>query len=149
MLAKRKNRGFTLIEAIISVFLLTILSIGIFTFQGVVIESKEKEKEIIQGVFLVESIRNMILCNLSYKELESLLIDKVLFINKESVEDGSIYTKHILSLVEKYNQGNYPLMEIKVQEKVESQVMEIEINYKYLNGEEISNVFYRGKYEKN
>ncbi|MEG1256327.1 prepilin-type N-terminal cleavage/methylation domain-containing protein [Clostridium sp.] len=148
-MSARKNKGYTLLEAIIAMFILTTFSIVILTFQGVSMESKVKEKEIMEGLFIVESMRNILLCNLSYDELKSRFVGKTSFVNKDNIENGIIFTNDILYLVEEYGEYDYPVIVIEAYEEIESQVMKIELNYKYGGGKEMSNVFYKGNYEKN
>ncbi|MEG0132641.1 MAG: prepilin-type N-terminal cleavage/methylation domain-containing protein [Clostridium sp.] len=144
-----RRRGYSLLESIIAMFILATVSIVIFTFQGVSMENRVKEKEIMEGIFIVESMKNMLLCNLSYEELELKFISKVYFINKYDIEDRNFYTASILDLVEEDSKHEYPLIEIRIWEEVESQIIKVSVNYKYGEGKEMSNVFYKGNYEKN
>lgn len=144
----RKSKGATLLEITICMFVISIMILIILTFQRVNLQSKEEEEKLRSGIFQVDAVKNILLSNLSYREIQDNFKNKVLYIHKEEVENNNIITKPILSIVDESIYGGYPFIKIQTQEDLVNQLMKVEIYYSFDEEKVISNVFYKGNYEK-
>ncbi len=144
----RKNKGVTLLEVIVCMLAISIMILVVLRFQRVNLQSRLEEEKLRIGIFQVDAVKNIVLCNLSYREIEEQFNNKTVFIHKENIESNSIRTNQILNIVDDSICNEYPFIRIITQEDLANQLMKIEIYYSFDEKREINSVFYKGNYEK-
>lgn len=144
----RKNKGVTLLEVIVCMLAISIMILVVLRFQRVNLQSRMEEERLRTGIFQVDALKNILLCNLSFREIEEQFNNKTVFIHKENIESNNIRTNPILNIVDESICNEYPFIRIITQEDLANQLMKIEIYYSFDEKREINSVFYKGNYEK-
>lgn len=141
-----KSKGETLIETIVAIFVATITIIFLVSIQGATYKSRHEIEHNMEGIYRLESVKKVVICNLSYEEIKENFADKVKYINVDILENDYVVSRDILSIIEG-SKGNYPTVEISGKEG-HGGTMIIDIKYIFENGYFITNIFYRGNYEE-
>lgn len=143
----RKSRGNTLIETILSMLILSIILIGAFNFYRVMAISEEAEKQEMKAIYQIDAVKKLVLCNMSYKEIEDTLVQKNRFINSNYLSNDNLSGSDIKAIM-KINIEEYPYIMLTGYEEVTEGVIKIKVSYVFQDKREIEHVFYKGNYEK-
>lgn len=143
----RKNKGNTLIETIVSMLILTSILIGVFNFYRVMRISEAEEIKEMKAVYQIDAVKKLILCNMSYDELQDELVKKNKFISSSDLMEENLGRVAIKDIMKNKEDG-YPLIMLMGDEEISEEIIKIKILYRLQSGREISNEFYKGNYEK-
>ena len=143
----RKNKGNTLVETIVSMLILTSILIGVFNFYRVMRISEVEEMKEMKAVYQIDAVKKLILCNMSYDEVQDELVKKNRFISGSDLMEESLGRVGIKDIMKNKEEG-YPLIILTGEEEISEEIIKIKILYRFQGGREISNEFYKGNYEK-
>ncbi len=142
----RKNKGIAVIEIIIAMFLFCLFLMCIFTFQATNMSCISVEKEEMKGVFVVESMKNIMVSNYDYKILYENLTEDIKYINSDYIKNQDFKKGDMFAgLSHSYNE-EYPFVEIQAKQDEHIEVLKIIINYHIREDKNIKHVFYKGNY---
>lgn len=141
-----KNKGETLIESIVGILVATITIVFLVTIQSASYKSRNTDKDILEASYNLEAVAKLILCNLAYDDIKKNFNNRTKYVSGEALNADFIMESNILNFVQD-SEGSYPNIKIGVREG-EGGTLVINIKYTFENGSCISNVFYKGKYEK-
>lgn len=143
----RKSRGNTLIETILSMLILSTILMGTFNFYRVKEISEEAEKQEMKATYQIDAVKKLILCNMSYKEIEDTLVQRNRFINSNYLSNDNLSRGDIKEIM-KTNVEEYPYIMLTGYEEINEEVIKIKVSYIFQDKREIEHVFYKGNYEK-
>lgn len=146
MLAGRKNKGVTLIEVMVAMF---IVITTIATVANVITSStgsRMSQKEVMVAVNNLEAIKKLVICNYSYEEIREAFKDKEVYLDSEALNNINSIEFNIMDYV-KGDKSGYPSIKFKGSEG-QGGTMQVVISYYYQGGNTIENVFYKGNYEQ-
>ena len=143
----RKNKGNTLVETIVSMLILTSILIGVFNFYRVMRISEAEEIKEMKAVYQIDAVKKLILCNMSYDEVQDELVKKNRFISSSNLMEENLGRVGIKDIMKDKEEG-YPIIMLMGDEEISEEIIKIKILYRFQSGREISNEFYKGNYEK-
>ena len=143
----RKNKGNTLVETIVSMLILTSILIGVFNFYRVMRISEAEEIKEMKAVYQIDAVKKLILCNMSYDEVQDELVKKNRFISSSNLMEENLGRVGIKDIMKDKEEG-YPIIMLMGDEEISEEIIKIKILYRFQGGREISNEFYKGNYEK-
>lgn len=146
MSAGRKNKGSTLIEAMIALFIAVITIVTIATVITSTTKSRLSQEEVMEGVNRLETVKKLLICNYSYDEIKDVLKDNQGYFNSSITNNINSTEVNILEQMESERNG-YPCVKLQGSEG-QGGTMKIIISYFYEEDNVIENVFYKGNYEK-
>lgn len=143
----RKNKGNTLIETIVSMLILTSILIGVLNFYRVMRISEAEEIKEMKAVYQIDAVKKLILCNMSYDEVQDELVKKNKFISSSDLMEENLGRVDIKDIMNSKEEG-YPLIMLTGDEEISEEIIKIKILYRFQSGREVSNEFCKGNYEK-
>ena len=90
MLKSLNKKGFTLIEVLCSLGVFSIIFVCIMSFDITSLNIKKDIKTTNNNVLIMETLKNNIIYTMTYAELEQLIKDNKIYINKESMDFDKI-----------------------------------------------------------
>lgn len=144
----KKNRGFTLIEIVVSLCILTIILTAMLSSETLALNFKGKQDKKDKALMAIETTSSVMLNNLTYEEILVFFGNNVRYIKSENINNDSYKHSNILDLTTLDLDGNYPFMSINIIKDSVDEVLKIILNYKINSnqGDNLTYVFYKGKY---
>ncbi len=90
MLKSTSEKGFTIIEIVISLGIFSIIFICLMSFDVTSLKIKKDIKSINNNVIIMESLKNNIIYSMTFEELEQLQKNSRFFVNKENMNLSKI-----------------------------------------------------------
>jgi len=90
LLKSLNKKGFTLIEVLCSLGVFSIIFVCIMSFDITSLNIKKDIKTTNNNVLIMETLKNNIIYTMTYAELEQLIKDNKIYINKESMDFDKI-----------------------------------------------------------
>ena len=84
-MSKLSRRGFTLVEVLCSLSVFSIIFICMVSFEACSLNMKKDIKSINNNVLIMETLKNNMIYSMTFKELEQLIENNRIFINKENM----------------------------------------------------------------
>ncbi len=141
IMEKLKNRGFTLIEVVVSIAMFFIIIFSAFNIKILSIKLREKEKNYNSFLLSTEALRNIILNNYSYGYINSLE-GNIYYISTENLNSENVFNKE-LGVLDYNKPQNSPFMSIEVYSKAGE--MYVKCKYFYGKNKSICEEFMKGK----
>lgn len=146
MSAGRKNKGTTLIEAMIALFIAAITIVTAATVITATTRSRLSQEEVMESCSTLETVKKLLICNYSYDEIKNVLKDNQVYFNSSIINNINSIKINILEQMESERNG-YPCVKLQGSEG-QGGTLKIIISYFYEEDNVIENVFYKGNYEK-
>jgi len=147
MLAK-KNKGFTYIEVIVSIFILTSILIAVISTEIMAMNTIKGTTLRDEALTTINAVNKVIHNNLSYEEIMGFFKEDISYFYPRDLEN---YLKGNLSFTN-YCAANtfdkYPVLTIKATKDEKDNVVKVDLVYKSNSNEkeDISYVFYKGRF---
>ena len=145
-MSAKRNKGITLIGAMISIFIVVIIIMTVALGFSSRNKTRNSMEETLDGVYKMESIKKLLICNYSYEEIANLLKDKKCYIDHEDLSTMNFNQINIGDILQE-EPGEYPRVEIQGTEG-QGGTMIINISYYFHGGNKMENIFYKGNYEE-
>ena len=126
MLTLKKHKGFTLIEILISLGVMSIFSSVIIASINYIIKSNEKYSLTKNGTYILESVSKEFKYNIEPEEVNLIIADKLYLSAKDIIENNHI-NKSILDLILLYKPEDDNYAEINF---LENKSLQITVNLK-------------------
>ena len=153
MLISKTEKGFSLIEAIISTAVFMIILSYIASMYAKVINIKNENKLIYEYTAFIEALKNNMEYNMTYDDLQSLYTHSKLYIYSDDINIDLLKNKDIKSIFKSTSDKNYPYAVIsmeKINENSEYEAYAVTAELKYhLRNEEKSIRYVLFKPKKN
>lgn len=85
MLKLISKKGFTLVEILCSLGVFSIIFVSMMSYEVTYLNVKRKTSIINDNIFIMEAIKNNIIYNMTFEEIEQLQSENRIFINKENM----------------------------------------------------------------
>lgn len=108
MLISKTEKGFSMIEAILSTAMFMIILSCIVNMYAKVINIKNENKLIYQYTAFMEALKNNMEYNMTYDDLQNLYTDSKLYIYSGDINIDSLKNKDIKSIFKSTSDRNYP-----------------------------------------
>jgi len=151
---KSKNKGFTLIEVLVSISVFCILCFAVLNLNISNIKIREKSNGFKEANKFFEEIHGLSLYECEYDEFLKFINKeeyndkkKWFYINKEELNIENIFNKKVQVLSEDFK-GSYPYIKVKFEKEnklSEAQCIKIYCTYYYRQNKKIDYEFLRGK----
>lgn len=143
-----KKKGFTLMEVLFSIQLFATLFMIALTMQLSVIKVERQIKQINNYSLFMEQIKNTMMYNSTYDEIQNLNLQNRYYISEEFISIEKIRDKNIVDLFVKTRPEKEPYLVVNIED---GKVLKIHLklhakainNFKFMECE-----FYKGKYKK-
>lgn len=145
-MSARKNKGSTLIEGMVALFIAALTIIGAATAFSGGVKGKGTIDEVMEGAYKLETMKKILICNYSYEELKEVLKDKTFYMSMDILNSIQLEDLDLVAFLEE-EKGQVPLVEVQGEEG-EGGTMVIKIVYYFQGGNKINSVFYKGNYEE-
>lgn len=153
MLISKTEKGFSMIEAILSTAMFMIILSCIVNMYAKVINIKNENKLIYQYTAFMEALKNNMEYNMTYDDLQNLYTDSKLYIYSGDINIDSLKNKDIKSIFKSTSDRNYPYAVMsmeKINENSEYEAYAVTAELKYhLKNEEKSIRYVLFKPKKN
>lgn len=153
MLISKTEKGFSMIEAVISTAMFMIILSCIVNMYAKVINIKNENKLIYQYTAFMEALKNNMEYNMTYDDLQNLYTDSKLYIYSGDINIDSLKNKDIKSIFKSTSDRNYPYAVMsmeKINENSEYEAYAVTAELKYhLKNEEKSIRYVLFKPKKN
>lgn len=146
MLKSNKKRGFTLIESLCAICVLSILFVAVVSMQLNNMKLKRYNKEVSQYLYILEAVQKQIVYNCSYEDIKNTYSANKKYITKNKLSMDYIKQCQGEDLFEAANVSNetYIVMNVAQGEVLK---IELELHIKIKQREEIvKSEFYKGNY---
>lgn len=140
-----KNKGESLIEAIVAIFISSISIIFLSSAIGVNYKSSFNSHEIMDRLYRIDAIKKSIICNLSYDDIKYNFTKKK-YLDSNLLKEDRIKYLNINDFMDDDPKA-LPKVEVEVSE-LENEIILINVKYIFEKGRNVSNIFYKGNYEE-
>lgn len=147
MLAK-KNKGFTYIEVVVSIFILTIILTAVISTEIMTLNTTKSTALRDEALTTINGVSKVIQNNLSYEEIIGFSKEDKRYFYPRDLENYLRENIPFTNYCSLNDRGEYPVLFIKVRKDEIDNVVKMELVYKFNSNhkEDISYVFYKGKY---
>jgi prepilin-type N-terminal cleavage/methylation domain-containing protein len=145
MLAK-KHKGYTLIEVIISLFIIAVITTAIMSIEILALNLKNKQDKIDKAILVMETASKIIKNNLTYEEVFHYFGNNDRYIQSTHINGNSYKNSNIINISSVEPGVEYPFVGINVVKDDSNEVVKVTFNYKVNEGDNLTYVFYKGKY---
>ncbi|WP_017415696.1 prepilin-type N-terminal cleavage/methylation domain-containing protein [Clostridium tunisiense] len=142
----KKSKGFTLIEVIVSVSIISIALITIISSEMLTLKLKNQQGAKDKGIMILETTNKIVTNNLSYGEVLNNFGDNVRYITSPNTNIDLIKKSNIISLCTTSSEPSYPYMIISGEKDKDYDVVKVVLNYVINKNEGLTYVFYKGNY---
>lgn len=143
-----KKKGFNLIEVICSVTLFSILFMITLTIGVKVLNIKKYNKEINNYTLVMEEIKNRMIYNSTYNEIEQLNLEHKYYISKEEINLDKLRQKDLIDIFIESKPFQEPYLVISIEEG-DVLKLNLKLYAKVNNNTNIMECeFYKGKYKR-
>lgn len=142
----KKSKGFTLIEVIVSVSIISIALITIISSEMLTLKLKNQQGAKDKGIMILETTNKIVTNNLSYGEVLNNFGDNVRYITSPNTNIDLIKKSNIISLCTTSSEPAYPYMIISGKKDKDYDVVKVVLNYVINKNEGLTYVFYKGNY---
>ena len=143
-----KKKGFTLMEVLFSIQLFGTLFMIALTMQLSVIKVERETKQINNYSLFMEQIKNTMIYNSTYDEIQNLNLQNRYYISEEFISVDKIRDKNIVNLFVETKPSKEPYLVVNIED---GKVLKInlKLHAKAINNFKIMECeFYKGKYKK-
>lgn len=142
----RKNKGFTMLDTIVSIAVISIAILTIITSESLALNIKTQQLEKDKGLITIEAINKIMVNNLTYDEISSFFGNNVRYIKASNLNIDLIKKNSVLNICSTNKELQYPYVEIRGNKDPSYNVIKIEVKYEINEKEELKYVFYKGNY---
>lgn len=143
-----KKKGFNLIEVICSITLFSILFMITLTIGVKVLNIKKYNKEINNYTLVMEEIKNRMIYNSTYNEIERLNLEHKYYISKEDINLDKLRQKDLIDIFIESKPFQEPYLVISIEEGYILK-LNLKLYAKVNNNINIMECeFYKGKYKR-
>lgn len=142
----KKSKGFTLIEVIVSVSIISIALITIISSEMLTLKLKNQQGAKDKGIMILETTNKIVTNNLSYGEVLNNFGHNVRYITSPNTNIDLIKKSNIISLCTTSSEPSYPYMIISGEKDKDYDVVKVVLNYVINKNEGLTYVFYKGNY---
>ncbi|MBP2021743.1 type II secretory pathway pseudopilin PulG [Clostridium punense] len=142
----RKSKGFTMLDTIVSIAVISIAILTIITSESLALNIKNRQLEKDKGLVTIEAINKIMVNNLTYDEISSFFGNNVRYIKASNLNTDLIKKSSILNICSENKESQYPYVEIRGNKDPSDNVVKIEVKYEINEKEELKYVFYKGNY---
>lgn len=142
----KKSKGFTLIEVIVSVSIISIALITIISSEMLTLKLKNQQGAKDKGIMILETTNKIVTNNLSYGEVLNNFGHNVRYITSPNTNIDLIKKSNIISLCTTSPEPSYPYMIISGEKDKDYDVVKVVLNYVINKNEGLTYVFYKGNY---
>ena len=139
-----KSKGESLIEVIVSIFISSIYIIFLSSAIGINYRSSFNSNEIMDRLYKIDTIKKIMICNLSYDEIKYNFTKKK-YLKSNVLNADKIKYLNINDFMEEDPKA-LPKVEVEAR-KLENEIIVINVKYIFEDGRNVSNTFYKGNYE--
>lgn len=125
----KKSKGFTLIEVIVSVSIISIALITIISSEMLTLKLKNQQGAKDKGIMILETTNKIVTNNLSYGEVLNNFGDNVRYITSPNTNIDLIKKSNIISLCTTSSEPSYPYMIISGEKDKDYDVVKVVLNY--------------------
>lgn len=140
-----KNKGESLIEAIVAIFISSISIIFLSSAIGVNYKSSLNSHEVMDRLYKIDAIKKSIICNLSYDDIKYNFTKKK-YLESDLLKEDRINCLNIRDFIDD-DPKDLPKIEVEFRE-LENEIIVINVKYIFEEGRNISSIFYKGNYEE-
>lgn len=144
----KKNKGFSLIEIVVSLFILSIILTALMSSETLALNFKVRQGKVDKAIMVMETTNKILRNNLTYDEILRFFGNNVKYIKSSYIDNGAFKYNNIISIASSDSGGEYPFLRISAIKDDFDDVIKITLNY-ILSDNEGANlvyVFYKGKY---
>lgn len=147
MLVKSK-KGITLIEVLVSIFILAIICTAIASTELLALKVKEKNIKINEGLVVINYVNKIMYKNYNYDEIINNFGNTVKYINSNNIKNGVFKDGYLNGDCSTNSNNSFPYLKIVVNKDSVDEVLKIILTYviNEKENENINYVFYKGKY---
>lgn len=142
----RKSKGFTMLDTIVSIAVISIAILTIITSESLALNIKNQQLEKDKGLITIEAINKIMVNNLTYDEILSFFGNNVRYIKASNLNTDLIRKSSVLNICSENKELLYPYIEIRGNKDPSYNVIKIEVKYEINEKEELKYVFYKGSY---
>lgn len=142
----RKNKGFTMLDTIVSIAIISIAILTIITSESLALNIKNQQLEKDKGLITIEAINKIMVNNLTYDEILVFFGNNVRYIKASNLNTDLIKKSSVLNICSENKELLYPYVEIMAIKDPSYNVIKIEVKYEINEKEELKYVFYKGNY---
>lgn len=142
----RKSKGFTMLDTIVSIAVISIATLTIITSESLALNIKNRQLEKDKGLVTIEAINKIMVNNLTYDEISSFFGNNVRYIKASNLNIDLIKKSSVLNICSENKESQYPYVEIRGNKDPSYNVIKIEVKYEINEKEELKYVFYKGNY---
>ncbi|MEG0772919.1 prepilin-type N-terminal cleavage/methylation domain-containing protein [Clostridium sp.] len=144
----KKNKGFSLIEIVVSLFILSIILTAFMSSETLALNFKVRQAKVDKAIMVMGTTSKIIIKNLTYDEVLSFFGNNVRYVKSSSIDTGSFKYNNIISISSSVSGGKYPFLRISALKDNFDDVIKITLNYILSDneGDNLVYVFYKGKY---
>lgn len=142
----RKIKGFTMLDTIVSIAIISIAILTIVTSESLALNIKNQQLEKDKGLISIEAINKIMVNNLTYDEISSFFGNNVRYIKTSNLNTDLIKKSNVLNVCSENKEPQYPSVEIRGIKDPSYNVIRVELRYEINEKEELKYVFYKGNY---
>lgn len=144
----KKNKGFSLIEIVVSLFILSIILTAFMSSEILALNFKVRQDKVDKAIMVMGTTSKIIIKNLTYDEVLNFFVNNVKYVQSSSIDTGSFKYNNIINISSSVSGGKYPILRISAIKDNFDDVIKITLNYILSDneGDNIVYVFYKGKY---
>jgi prepilin-type N-terminal cleavage/methylation domain-containing protein len=143
-----KKKGFTLIEVLCSITLFSVLFMIILTMELKVLKVEKYNKEINNYSPILEQIKNTMIYNSTYDEIEKLNLEHKYYMSEENIDFDKLREKGVINMFVETRPLKEPYLVINIEE---GKVLKVNLKLyaNIINNTRVMECeFYKGKYKK-
>jgi len=143
-----EKKGFTLIEVLCSITLFSVLFMIILTMQLKVVKIQKYNKQIDNYTLFMEEIKNVMIYNSTYDEIEKLNLENKYYISEENIDFDKLREKGVINMFVETRPLKEPYLVISIEE---GKVLKVNLKLyaNIINNTKVMECeFYKGKYKK-
>lgn len=143
-----KKKGFTLIEVLCSITLLSVLFMIILTMELKVLKVEKYNKQINNYTLFMEEIKNVMIYNSTYDEIEKLNLEHKYYISEENIDFDKLREKGVINMFVETKPLKDPYLVISIED---GKVLKVNLKLyaNIINNTKVMECeFYKGKYKK-
>lgn len=143
-----KKKGFTLIEVLCSITLLSVLFMIILTMELKVLKVEKYNKQINNYTLFMEEIKNVMIYNSTYDEIEKLNLEHKYYIPEENIDFDKLREKGIINMFVETKPLKDSYLVISIED---GKVLKVNLKLyaNIINNTRVMECeFYKGKYKK-
>lgn len=147
MLAK-KNKGFTYIEVIVSIFILTSILIAVISTEIMAMNTIKGITLRDEALTTINAVNKVMRNNLSYEEIIGFFKEDIKYFYPKDLEIYLKENSHFTNYCAANTFDKYPVLTIKATKDEKDNVVKVDLVYKSNSNEkeDISYVFYKGRF---